>query len=495
MKLKIAVLTLLAIMFSAQLHAVEWDNKSGIGIRGPVFIPLLPGSDLADDYYEPYMMGWDGSFHFRGGFAKKLSIDLSLAYAITYDDTTADGDMSFSLNNSDNAYSKLEGTLAGLTCNYYLSTGNVQPYVIFGVGVDAWKARQEALRKSTSIMDFNGKIGLGINFWLGEAFTLDLQARYSHALVNLSRNGDFNLRDGAGWNDWDVRPFRGYLEPSIGFTIYASREKDTDKDGVKDKNDACPNSPVGAVVDAAGCPIDSDGDGVFDGLDQCANTPQGAIVNINGCPTDEDGDGVFDGIDKCPGTPAGAPVDAAGCPLDSDNDGVADYVDKCAKTPTGAVVDETGCPLDTDGDGVFDGLDKCPTTQAGVQVDEFGCPVDVKPPTKKITLHINYASGSYEPDQNAKDILDELARTLKAYTGTNIEIDGFTDSDGSEEFNLDLSEKRARGVMDYLLSKGVEANRMIAKGFGENPNYFIAKNDTKENKRKNRRVEIVSIEQ
>jgi outer membrane protein OmpA-like peptidoglycan-associated protein len=482
-------------MFSAQLQAVEWDNKSGIGIRGPVFIPLFSGSDLADEYYEPYMMGWDGSFHFRGGFSKKLSIDLSLAFVVTYDDTTADSDMSFSLSNSDNAYSKLEGTLAGLTCNYYFSTGNVQPYVIFGIGVDAWKAKHEVFTKTTNLIDFNGKIGLGINFWLGESFTLDFQAKYSHGLANLSRNGDLMLRDDASWEDWKTRPFRGYLEPSVGLTFYVDREKDTDNDGVRDKDDVCPDSPAGVIVDATGCPIDSDGDGVFDGLDQCANTPKGVKVNINGCPTDEDGDGVFDGIDKCPGTPAGAPVDAVGCPLDSDNDGVADYLDKCPDTPAKAVVDDSGCPLDTDGDGVFDGLDKCPTTQSGIQVDEFGCPVDVKPPTKKITLHINYKSGSYEPDQNAKDILDELVRTLQAYTGTNIEINGFTDSDGTEEFNMELSEKRAGGVRDYLLSKGVEESRMITKGFGENPSYFVADNDTKENKRKNRRVEIISTDQ
>ena len=79
-------------------------------------------------------------------------------------------------------------------------------------------------------------------------------------------------------------------------------------------------------------------------------------------------------------------------------------------------------------------------------------------------------------------------------TGTIIEINGFTDSDGAEEFNQELSLKRAGGVYDYLKEKGIDETRMSTKGFGEDPNFFLADNDTKENKRKNRRVEIISIE-
>jgi len=152
--------------------------------------------------------------------------------------------------------------------------------------------------------------------------------------------------------------------------------KDSDGDGVADKYDKCPNTPAGAVVDKAGCPIDSDKDGVPDGIDKCANTPVGATVDATGCPIDTDKDGVADGIDKCPNTPVGATVDAAGCPTDTDSDGVVDGVDKCPNTPRGAVVDATGCPVDTDKDGVPDGIDKCPNTPAGAMVDTLGCPLD-----------------------------------------------------------------------------------------------------------------------
>ena len=96
----------------------------------------------------------------------------------------------------------------------------------------------------------------------------------------------------------------------------ASGVRDTDFDGVPDKDDLCPNTPRGVIVDQTGCPIDSDGDGVPDGLDACPNTPAGATVDERGCPMDSDNDGVYDGIDRCPNTPAGTQVDETGCPIE-----------------------------------------------------------------------------------------------------------------------------------------------------------------------------------
>ena len=165
---------------------------------------------------------------------------------------------------------------------------------------------------------------------------------------------------------------------TVGLSVFhlGGTAKDSDHDGVPDDKDACPNTPLGAVVDKRGCPIDSDGDGVPDGIDQCPNTPKGATVDAKGCPTDSDGDGVPDGIDQCPNTPKGATVDAKGCPIDSDGDGVPDGIDQCPGTPAGTTVDEKGCPMDSDGDGVPDGLDKCPNTPKGAIVDANGCPLD-----------------------------------------------------------------------------------------------------------------------
>jgi OmpA-OmpF porin, OOP family len=170
-----------------------------------------------------------------------------------------------------------------------------------------------------------------------------------------------------------------HLVASAGLSFFDHggwKPPDSDHDGVPDKDDACPDTPLGATVDARGCPHDSDGDGVYDGIDKCPDTPMGAKVDATGCPIDSDKDGVPDGIDQCPDTPAGVKVDAKGCPIDTDKDGVPDYLDKCPDTPAGAVVDATGCPIDSDHDGVPDGIDQCPNTPAGAVVDARGCPVD-----------------------------------------------------------------------------------------------------------------------
>ena len=90
---------------------------------------------------------------------------------------------------------------------------------------------------------------------------------------------------------------------------------------------------------------------------------------------DSDKDGVFDNVDRCPNTPRLSKVDKYGCPIDSDKDGVLDYKDRCAKTPAGVKVDRNGCPIDSDGDGIVDYKDKCQNTEEGFSVDPNGCPL------------------------------------------------------------------------------------------------------------------------
>ena len=93
-------------------------------------------------------------------------------------------------------------------------------------------------------------------------------------------------------------------------------ELDTDNDGVFDKDDTCPNTPVGDSVDQKGCTLlnDADNDGVSDEEDQCPNTSPGTEVNDKGCELDSDNDGVPDSRDKCPDTSKDFVVDGYGCP-------------------------------------------------------------------------------------------------------------------------------------------------------------------------------------
>ncbi len=321
-----------------------------------------------------------------------------------------------------------------------------------------------------------------------------------------------------GGTDW-----AGHVMGSLGLSLFAGTGPllDTDRDGVPDKNDACPGTPLGVTVDARGCPLDSDHDGVPDGLDRCPGTPGGAHVDASGCPIDSDKDGVFDGIDQCPNTPLGARVDAKGCPSDSDGDGVYDGIDQCPNTPAGAIVDATGCPLDSDKDGVPDGIDKCPNTPAGVEVDEVGCqrfkdsdgdgvddskdkcpntppgtrvdavgcPILFTPERTPVILRgVIFETGKSALKPESFTVLDIVAQSLAANPDIRIEIAGYTDSTGAATTNLRLSQARASAVRAYLGSKGIAPDRMVAKGYGAaNP---IATNRTAAGRTQNRRVEL-----
>jgi len=172
------------------------------------------------------------------------------------------------------------------------------------------------------------------------------------------------------------------LNLTFGGSYVLGRPKDTDKDGVVNRKDKCPDTPPGVLIDKKGCPVDADGDGVPDYLDNCPNTPKEAYGKIDtyGCPLDTDGDSIPDYLDACPDTPIASKslVDSVGCSLDSDHDGVYDYLDKCADTPSGITIDSLGCPSDLDRDGVSDYLDLCPDTPVLARglVDKNGCPLD-----------------------------------------------------------------------------------------------------------------------
>ena len=501
MKKTIAIALLLLLASATVTMAVDWKGRVGVGPRGFLYSPMIKGSDYSGySAVEPFMMGLGADLEIKYGLSSSWVLGLSGGYWYTYDDSTAADDQSFKLNNQDNASTKLTVIPLGLTMQYYfIPEGNVQPYLLAGLKMDLAKySNLQPGGSDYSSTDLFGKVGAGINFWISESFAFEIGGRFSYLLTNLSNDfpsggsGLSQTFSNVDMGDLGTRPFLAVLEPGIGLTFFLGGARDTDHDGVKDKFDQCPDTPKGALVDEYGCPLDSDGDGVYDGIDKCPDTPKGAIVDIAGCPLDTDKDGVPDGIDLCPDTPLGVEVDIYGCPLDKDKDGVPDFKDQQLDTPAGAIVDENGVAIDSDGDGVPDGIDKCPDTGPNIKVDEFGCPL-AKPITEKITLNIKYPAGSVEPDEPAKQTLDELAERLKVYGDVKIEINGFTDALGSSRTNLIISQKRAEAVRDYLISKGIAPDRMIAKGYGEDENFFVATNDTPEGRQQNRRVEIVPI--
>ncbi len=256
---------------------------------------------------------------------------------------------------------------------------------------------------------------------------------------------------------------------------------DMDGDGIDDDVDACPKTPGKAAL--KGCP-DKDNDMIADKDDQCPDKP--GLAKFHGCP-DTDKDGIEDRFDRCPKTPGIARF--KGCP-DKDNDGIEDAKDKCPNQPGPAKYD--GCP-DTDGDGIIDMNDKCPEVRGTRKYN--GCPPPKVRVTKKkieILEKVHFKTGSAKIMKDSYDLLRQVAETLKENPQIlKVRIEGHTDNRGSLRFNMRLSKRRAKAVMDFLIKEGVAPERLEYAGYG--PTRPIASNKTREGRAKNRRVEFVIL--
>ncbi|PIE65337.1 MAG: cell envelope biogenesis protein OmpA, partial [Deltaproteobacteria bacterium] len=220
--------------------------------------------------------------------------------------------------------------------------------------------------------------------------------------------------------------------------------------------------------------------------DRCPLDPEDkdGFQDADGCPDpDNDKDGVLDADDRCPLDPEDKDSfqDEDGCPdPDNDQDGILDVDDRCPLEPEDkdGFEDEDGCPdPDNDNDQILDVDDLCPNrpeTKNDFE-DEDGCPDDPKAKvhvTKKyITIRgkVNFATAKAKlRGKKTFELLDEVARVLNEYPQiTKLRIEGHTDSRGSAKSNLALSDRRAASVRTYLIGKGVDPNRLVAKGYGE----------------------------
>jgi OOP family OmpA-OmpF porin len=241
-------------------------------------------------------------------------------------------------------------------------------------------------------------------------------------------------------------------------------------------------------------PQDSDRDGIYDYADMCPNSPLGSQVGIDGCPikqevayTDSDGDTIPDSIDVCPNTPAGVGVNDRGCPVRAAVDAKPLFTQEpevlaeatVLKTEKSEMVKEV-IITDSDGDGVEDSQDQCANTPKGFSVNSIGCAV-------KKTLDVQFESNSFHVTPASKPRIQEFAQFLKRYPNAKVKIVGYSDSSGDREKNKILSKKRAESVKQLLVSYGISASKITAIGKGDlNP---IATNDTPEGREKNRRIE------
>ncbi|MDB9932160.1 thrombospondin type 3 repeat-containing protein [Flavobacteriales bacterium] len=229
----------------------------------------------------------------------------------------------------------------------------IQPYLFVGFG-DAFSFADHYTNNTRNLaVDVNMLGGAGINFAVNERLGINIMSKYTYMWTDNLDNATSSVR-----NFQDQA-----LMTTIGLNYSFSGKKDTDNDGVSDKDDKCPT--VFGLAKFAGCP-DTDADGIEDSKDACPKV----AGTLNGCP-DTDKDGIADKDDSCP-TVAGI-AKFNGC-SDTDGDGIEDSKDACPKV-AGTL---NGCP-DTDKDGVIDSKDKC--VKIAGPASNNGCPV-IKEETK-----------------------------------------------------------------------------------------------------------------
>jgi outer membrane protein OmpA-like peptidoglycan-associated protein len=254
---------------------------------------------------------------------------------------------------------------------------------------------------------------------------------------------------------------------------------------------------------------DRDHDGILDPVDACPDVPGLASEDPskNGCPLppDRDHDGIIDSQDACPDVPGVPSDDPAknGCPPpppDRDHDGIIDSQDACPDVP-GVPSDDpakNGCPPpppDRDHDGIIDSEDACPDEKGPRDPDpkRNGCPrVHVSEKEVVILEQVQFDTGKATIKPVSFDLLDQVADVLKSHPElTKLEVQGHTDSRGSKAANQTLSQARAASVMKALLSRGVTADRLSAKGYGQDRP--IAPNTTEAGRALNRRVQFAIV--
>ncbi len=433
--------------------------RIGLGVIASVYLPTVDPKNrwLGTDQVMPQIMGvLDKEFGRTARLRMALNAGIRIRSTRTFTDVDASG------------FAQPAPTTNG--------TVTASGEIPFGFGIAYAVSKQ----KFDLVGEVIGAVPLGdnVNYQPLEAI--------GGVKLYLARNSFLSLGAGRGLMpakgaNPDFRAFIGIVfEPNIG---------DRDGDGLKDDVDKCPDDPedFDGFEDEDGCPEpDNDRDGIIDEDDTCPLIPEDkdGFQDEDGCPEgekgDRDGDRILDEVDKCPDEPEDYDQfeDEDGCPdLDNDQDKILDVDDLCPNDPEDydRFEDEDGCPdLDNDKDRILDKDDKCinePETYNNFE-DENGCPdrhgaeltgsgiITLEPIEFQYNKAVILKSSYY--------ILDAVVATMNGNPDIAlIEVQGHTDERGNDAYNLDLSERRAAAVMEYLTSHGVEVKRLQAEGYGE----------------------------
>lgn len=279
-------------------------------------------------------------------------------------------------------------------------------------------------------------------------------------LTSVASTAQFRLFASIGYLPFGKKPAKPVPQPPPVVDL------DPDRDGLIGTNDRCPTE--WGPKENQGCPdVDTDKDGLIDREDRCPKEP-GPKEN-QGCPdTNRDGDALVDRLDTCPDQPG--PLENNGCPLlDTDKDSIPDKEDKCPYEP--GPVEHQGCPP--------------PRKHIQVTADKI-----------ELLQKIMFATNKADIKPASFDLLNEVVDVMKRRASMRVHIEGHTDPRGTLVWNMKLSKMRADSVRQYLLQKGVEADRLTSEGYGPTrPVAGCEKAKTTLCHDKNRRTEFMITQQ
>lgn len=390
----------------------------------------------------------------------------------------------------------------------------IRPYISLGGGVHFYSLDTtlgvEKVKERLDIGLFRTSLGAELRFGKREKNSITLEVGFLKGDTEYEYISQISGIDTTrATHTTEIEPFSA----SFTFTHYFCKplNKDGDGDGLWDHEEKCPKEPEDkdGFEDKDGCPdTDNDADGIEDSNDNCPMDAEDFddFEDDDGCPEfDNDADGLIDEKDQCPNEAEDEDgfEDDDGCPdWDDDDDGIVDSLDQCPREPEDkdGFEDDNGCPdPDNDADGIPDVDDKCPL-EAEVfnqELDDDGCPdtLTLEEEIKRgpiVLKGVTFEKGKSVIRDESFAILDEVISSLKEWPEIRIEIQGHSDSVGSDAVNMRLSKARARAVRSYFISKGISKDRLRSKGFGETQP--VADNETEEGRAKNRRVELHKIE-
>ncbi len=300
----------------------------------------------------------------------------------------------------------------------------IAPYLQAGLGHTTYKSDPKR-GSNKSIVSI--PLSLGVKVKVSRSVAMFVQSSYnlSNADDTDMMSGDINTNNMVNGNDH-------FLNHQLGFSFVLgnrSKKLDLDGDGITDFEDACPK--VSGLAVMQGCP-DTDLDGVKDTDDPCPN--QSGTVLMGGCP-DTDQDGIADHLDECP-VNAGS-IALRGCP-DSDNDGVTDAYDECPFF-AGSLANK-GCP-------------------------QIGS--DTRSLLKKANKEVSFEKESSKFEESSILVLQELLLLLKEHPYYELIIETHVfDESNDEAFEMKLSQDRADVIKDFLITNGIDADKLIAIGYG-----------------------------